>query len=161
MSQCARGAERVVRRDIGQELPAWCSVVNPGVEEAYFRLWQDLNMLYERLSLPWRLLQCPKVRKPIRAVVDSLYDDINTLWYIQRGNIRNCDELPLGEQVETYAEGGLRATPWSAYPVDAPRLRLVGYPGRGDGGTISLNSRGRNAQGSCIDSTAPRESCQS
>ena len=61
VSQCARGAERIVRRDIKRELPAWCSVVNPRVEEAYFRLWRDLNILYERLSLPWKLLQCPEV----------------------------------------------------------------------------------------------------
>ena len=98
-------------------------MVNPRVEEAYFRLWRDLKMLYERLSLPWRLLQCPKVRRPIRAVVDSLYNDINTLWHIRRGNIQNCDELPLGEQVEAYAEGGLephlgRRTPWMRLDYD-------------------------------------------
>ena len=98
-------------------------MVNPGVEEAYFRLWRDLNMLYERLSFPWRLLQCPKVRRPIRAVVDNLYDDINTLWYIRRGNIQNYDELPLGEQVEAYAEGELephlgQRTPWMRLDYD-------------------------------------------
>ena len=54
-------------------------MVNPGVEEAYFRLWRDLNMLYERLSLPWGLLQYPEVRRPIRAVVDSVYYDIDSL----------------------------------------------------------------------------------
>ena len=36
VSRCARGAKRVVRRDIEQELPAWCSVVNPGVEVGVF-----------------------------------------------------------------------------------------------------------------------------
>ena len=82
VSQCTRGTKRIVRRDIKEELPAWCSMVNPGVKEAYFRLWHDLNMLYERLFLLWRLLQCPAVRRPIRAVVNSLYNDINILWDI-------------------------------------------------------------------------------
>ena len=105
VSQCARGAERIVRRDIKRELPAWCSVVNPGVGETYFRLWRDLNMLYERLSLPWRWLQCPEVCRPIRAVVDSLYYDIDSLWHIRKGNIQNCDGLPYEAQVEAYYPG--------------------------------------------------------
>ena len=88
-------------------------------------------MLYERLSLPWRRLQCPEVRIPIRAVVDSLYDDINNLWYIQRGNIQNCDQLPQEEHIEAYAEGGLephlgRRTPWMRLDYDSWDTRVEG-----------------------------------
>ena len=61
VSRCARGAKRIVRRTIEKELPAWCSVVNPGVKREYFQLWRDLNMLYEWLSLPWKLLQYPEI----------------------------------------------------------------------------------------------------
>ena len=129
VSQCARGAGRVVQRDITEELPSWCSMVNPGVKEAYFLLWCDLNMLYKRLSLPWRLLQCPEVRRPIQAVVNILYDDINILWDIRRGNIQNCDGLPHEEQVEVYAERGLephlgRRTPWMNLDYDSWDARV-------------------------------------
>ena len=58
---CTRGAERILRRSVERELPAWCSVVNPGVKREYFQLWRDLNMLYEQLSLPWKLIQHPEV----------------------------------------------------------------------------------------------------
>ena len=134
VSQCARGAARVVRRDLEEELPAWCSMVNPGVEEAYFRLWRDLNMLYEWLSLPWGLLQCPEVRRPIRAVVDSLYYDIDSLWRIRKGNIQNCDELPYEEQVEAYAERGLEPhlghrTPGMRLDYDSWDTRVEGMEG--------------------------------
>ena len=82
VSRCARSAKRIVWRAIEEELPAWCSIANPGVKGEYFQLWRDLNMLYERLSLPWKLLQCPEVRKPIRAAIDCLYYDIRSLWII-------------------------------------------------------------------------------
>ena len=131
VSECTGGAGRMVRRDIEKELPAWCSVVNPGVEEAYFQLWRDLNMLYERLSLPWKLLQCPEVRRPIRAVVDSLYYDIDSLWRIRRGNIQNCDGLPYEEQVEAYVGGGLE--PYLGRRTPAMRLDYNSWDTRVEG----------------------------
>ena len=97
VNQYAEGAEQVVRRGIKKGLPAWCSVANPGVKVEYFQLWRALNMLYEPLSLPWKLLQYPNVRRPIRATIDSLYYDIECLWIIRKGNIQNCDELPQEE----------------------------------------------------------------
>ena len=129
VSRCVRGAERVFRRDITRELPAWCSVVNPGVKEEYFQLWRDLNALYERLSLPWRLLQCPEECTPIRAAVDDLYYDIDSLWRIRKGNIQNCDELPYEAQVEAYAKGELepylgRRTPGMRLDYDSLETRL-------------------------------------
>ena len=74
----------IVRRTVEKELPAWCSIVNPGVKREYFQLWRYLNMLYERLSLPWKLLQYSEdlLWKPILTAVDGLYDDIKTLWNI-------------------------------------------------------------------------------
>ena len=38
--------------------------------------------------------------------MDDLYDDINILWDIRRGNIQNCDGLPHEEQVKAYVERG-------------------------------------------------------
>ena len=73
VNRCAGGVGQVVRRGIKTGLPAWCSVANPGVRVEYFQLWRDLNMLYERLSLPWKQLQYPNMRRPIRTVIDSLY----------------------------------------------------------------------------------------
>ena len=119
VNRCAGGAGQVAQRGIETGLPAWCSVANPGVKMEYFRLWRDLNMLYERLSLPWKQLQYPNMRRPIRAVVDSLYYDIDSLWRIRRGNVQNCDGLPYEEQVEAYVGGGTRAVSWSAHPGDA------------------------------------------
>ena len=124
VNRCARGAEQVVRRAIKEGLPAWCSVVNPSVKEGYFQLWRDLNMLYERLSLPWRLLRCSEGRRPIRTAINSLYCDIESHWIIRKGNIQNCDELPQEEQIEAYAKGKLephlgRRTPWMSLDYDS------------------------------------------
>ena len=88
-------------------------------------------MLYERLSLPWRLLQCPEVCRPIRAVVDSLYYDIDSLWHIRKGNIQNCDELPYEVQVEAYVKRGLeshlgRHTPGMRLDYDSWDTRVEG-----------------------------------
>ena len=129
VSRCARGAKRVVRRTVREKLPAWCSVVNPGVKGEYFQLWRDLNMLYEWLSLPWRLLQYPEVRRPIRTAIDNLYYDIKSLWAVRKGNIQNCDELPQEEQVEAYAKGELeprlgRRTPWMRLDYDSWDTRV-------------------------------------
>ena len=81
-------------------------------------------MLYERLSLPWRLLQCPEVRQPIRIAVDSLYYDIKSCWIIQKGNIQNYEGLPQEEQIKAYAEGELepylgQRTPWMNLDYDS------------------------------------------
>ena len=84
---CTRGPERVVRQKIKEGLPAWCSGVNPGVKEEYFQLWRTLNMLYEQLSLPWRLLRCPEGREPIRGAMNRLYYDIGSRWVVRKGNI--------------------------------------------------------------------------
>ena len=105
VSRCVRGAERVFRRDISRALPTWCSVANPGVKEEYFQLWRNLNALYERLSLPWRLLQFPGGCAPVQEAVDDLYYDINSLWLIRKGNIQNHDGLPYEAQVKAYAKG--------------------------------------------------------
>ena len=120
----ARGGKWVVRRGIDTRLPAWCSVVNPGVRAEYFQLWRDLNMLYERLSLPWELLRYPNVRRPIGATINSLFYYIESLWVVRRGNIQNCDELPQEEQIEVYEEGELeprlgRCTPWMHLDYDS------------------------------------------
>ena len=64
-------------------------------------------MLYERLSLPWKLLQYPEMRKSIRIAIDCLYYDIKNLWIIQKGNIQNYEELPQEERIKAYAEGEL------------------------------------------------------
>ena len=161
VSQCARGTERIVRRDIKRELPAWCSVVNPGVEEAYFRLWRDPNMLYERLSLPWRLLQCPEVCRPIRAVVDSLYYDIDSLWCIfGRGTSRIATSSPMKCRSRHMRRGDSSHILVSV-PQECASTTIRGTPGWRGWMTIFSNSRGRNAQGSCIDSTAPGGNCQS
>ena len=114
VNRCAGGAGQVVRRGIETGLPAWCSVANPGVKVEYFRLWRDLNMLYERLSLPWKQLQYPNMRRPIRTVIDSLYYDIMSLWTIRRGNIQTYEGLTQEEQTRAYAEGELEPchNPW-------------------------------------------------
>ena len=86
-------------------------------------------MLYERLSLPWKLLRYPNMRKPIRAAIDSLYYDIKSLWVVRKGNIQNCDELPQEEQIEAYAKGELephlgRRTPWMNLDYDSWDTRV-------------------------------------
>ena len=163
VSQCAGGAGRIVRRDIEKELPAWCSVVNPGVEEAYFQLWRDLNMLYERLSLPWKLLQCPEVRRPIRAVVDSLYYDIDSLWRIRRGNVQNCNGLPMKSR-SRHTWGGDSSRILVGAPWRCVLTTIRGTPGWRGWRTISSISssiRGRNVLGNYIESTAPGGNCRS
>ena len=107
VSRCARSAKWVVRREIKEELPAWCSMANPGVKIEYFQLWRSLNMLYEWLSLPWTLLQCPEVRRPIRTVIDNLYYDIMSLWTIQKGNIQTYEGLSQEERIRACTEGEL------------------------------------------------------
>ena len=101
--------EGTVQRIIEDELPAWCTTMNPGVQKEYFYLWQNLNMLYERLSLPWKRIPHPtplrlgfQLREPIRMAIDALYFDIRNLWGIQKGNIQNLDALPSEEQVRAY-----------------------------------------------------------
>ena len=131
VNRCAGGAGQVARRGIETGLPAWCSVANPGVKVEYFRLWRDLNMLYERLSLPWKQLQYPNMRRPIRAVVDSLYYDIDSLWRIRRGNVQNCDGLPYEEQVEAYVGGGLE--PYLGRRTPAMRLDYNSWDTRVEG----------------------------
>ena len=64
-------------------------------------------MLYERLSLPWTLLQCPEVRRPIRTVIDNLYYDIMSLWTVQKGNIQTYEGLSQEERIRACAEGEL------------------------------------------------------
>ena len=59
--RCTQGPNRIVCRSIEGELPTWCSIANPGVKIEHFQLWRDLNMLYERLSLPWKLIPHPVV----------------------------------------------------------------------------------------------------
>ena len=83
-------------------------------------------MLYERLSLPWMLLQYPAdlLQTPIRTAVACLYDDIKTLWGIWKGNIQNCEDLPQEEKVKVYAEGELEQhrgsrTPWMKLDYDS------------------------------------------
>ena len=124
-----RGGEWVVRRGIDVRLPAWCSVVNPGVRAEYFQLWRDLNMLYERLSLPWKPLQYPDVQRPIRETINGLFYDIESLWVIRRGNIQNCDALPQEKQIEVYEQGELeprlgRRTPWMRLDYDSWDTRV-------------------------------------
>ena len=43
-------------RKIEDDFRDWYSIGNPGVKQEYFELWSRLNMLYERLSLPWKSL---------------------------------------------------------------------------------------------------------
>ena len=97
-----------------KELPAWFSMVNPRVKVEYFQFWQDLNMLYEWLSLPWELLQCPEVQRPIRTVIDNLYYDIMSLWTIWKGNIQIYEGLSQEERTRAYTEGELEPcyNPW-------------------------------------------------
>ena len=128
---CKRGAEWVVRRSIQAELPDWCRVVNPGVRGEYFQLWKDLNMLYERLSLPWELLQRPELsqRKSISTVINDLYDEINTYWDIRKGNIQNYDAVHVNERVKIYAEEGIEPhrgprTPWMKLDYDSWDTRV-------------------------------------
>ena len=96
-------------------------MANPGVKVEYFQLWRDLNMLYERLSLPWRLLRCPKVRRPIRTVIDCLYYDIRSLWIIWKGNIQTYEGLSQEERTRAYAEGELEPcrNPWMNLDCDS------------------------------------------
>ena len=129
--RCKRGAEWVVRRSIQTELPAWCRVVNPGVKREYFQLWRELNMLYERLSLPWKLLQHPEVslRKSISTTINVLYDEINIRWSIRKGNIQNYDAVHIDERVKIYAEEGIEAhrgprTPWMKLDYDSWDTRV-------------------------------------
>ena len=122
--------EGMVQRIIEDELPAWCTTMNPGVQNEYFYLWQDLNMLYERLSLPWKRIPRPtpsrlgfQLQEPIRMAIDALYFDIENLWNIRKGNVQNHDALPLEEQVRAYEGGELhpylgRRTPWMKLDYD-------------------------------------------
>ena len=103
--RCAGGAEPVYRRRIELDSPSWCNIVNPGIQGRFYQLWWDLNMLYERLSLPWKMLQIPDLRMPIHQAIDMVFLDTCTLWDIRRGNMENYDDVPIEERVRAYAEG--------------------------------------------------------
>ena len=136
----------VVKRTMEGDSPFWCSIVNPGVRGEYFQLWQHLNMLYERLSLPWKWLVRPtpswlgfELLEPIRAAINNVYYDIESHWEVRKGNIRNYDNLPLEEQVRIYEEDHIapflgRRTPgmkldydWQDTEVEEMRLVLGGF----------------------------------
>ena len=141
--------EGMVQQIIEDELLAWCTTMNPRVQKEYFYLWQDLNILYERLSLPWKRIPRPtpsrlgfQLQEPIRMAIDALYFDIGNLWNIRKGNIQNLDALPLEEQVRAYEGGRTSALPWSTHPVDEARLRLVGYEGRAGGPRVPPTTKG-------------------
>ena len=121
----------LVKRTIDVDSPFWCSIENPGVPEEYFQLWRHLNMLYERLSLPWRWWVRPtpsylgfESLKPIKNAINGVYFEIENLWRIRKGNIQNHDALPLEEQVRAYDEGFNlqpylgRRTPWMRLDYD-------------------------------------------
>ena len=103
--RCAGGTEPVYRRRIELEPPSWYNVVNPGIQGRFYQLWRDLNMLYERLSLPWKMLQIPDLRMPIHQAIDMVFSDTCTLWDIRRGNMENYEDAPIEERVRAYAEG--------------------------------------------------------
>ena len=114
----------VIRRTMEDEILAWCSVVNPGIDGEYFRLWRYLNMLYERLSFPWKRLVRPtpsrmgfQLLRPVSAAINSIYYDIEDHWEARKRTIQSHDNLPLEEQVRIYAEGDIEPhlgsrTPW-------------------------------------------------
>ena len=117
-------ANGVIRRTMEDENLAWCSVVNPGIDGTYFRLWRYLNMLYERLSFPWKRLVRPtpsrmgfQLLRPVSAAINSIYYDIEDHWEARKRTIQSHDNLPLEEQVRIYAEGDIEPylgsrTPW-------------------------------------------------
>ena len=62
-------------RLIGEGFCEWYELENPGIDQKYFELWQNLNMLYERLSLPWETLRfVGSERKTIREAVRKEFD---------------------------------------------------------------------------------------
>ena len=88
-------------------------------------------MLYERLSLPWKLLQHPEVslRKSISTTINVLYDEINIRWSIRKGNIQNYDVVHIDERVKIYAEEGIEPhrgprTPWMKLDYDSWDTRV-------------------------------------
>ena len=123
--------KNVIKRTMEGTSPIWCSLANPGVKEEYFQLWRHLNMLYKRLSLPWKWLVCASPSwlgfeplKPIRAAINSVYHDIESRWEVRRGDIQNYDSLPLEEQIRAYEEDQLeprlgRRTPWMKLDYDS------------------------------------------
>ena len=99
------GIEAVYRRRMELGPPSWCHIVNPGIRDRFYQLWWDLNMLYERLSLPWRTLQVTNLRMPIYQAIDMVFSDVCTLWDIRKGNMENYEDAPIEERVRVYAEG--------------------------------------------------------
>ena len=128
---CEKGVARMFRRSVRVELPGWCMVVNPGVKGEHFQLWRDLNMLYERLSLPWGQIQHPELSRPksISTAINDLYDEINTYWDIRKGNIQNYDAVHIDERIKIYAEEGIEPhrgprTPWMKLDYDSWDTRV-------------------------------------
>ena len=62
-------------------------------------------MLYESLSLPWKMLQITDLRMPIYQAIDMVFLDICTLWDIRKVNMENYEDAPIEEWVRVYAEG--------------------------------------------------------
>ena len=83
-------------------------------------------MLYERLSLSWKLIPHPTVfsQQFICKAVEGIYDETKDLWNIRKGNIQNCVEVPIEDRIEIYAEENLephrgRCTPWMKLDYDS------------------------------------------
>ena len=83
-------------------------------------------MLYERLSLPWKLIPHPAVfsQQSICRAAEGIYDETKDLWNIRKGNIQNCTEVPIEDRIEIYAEDNLephrgRRTPWMKLDYDS------------------------------------------
>ena len=69
------------RRMVGDDFHDWYDLGNYGVKQEYFELWRHLNMLYERLSLPWEPLKYPNIDcwmiDAWKIVKDAIADDFN------------------------------------------------------------------------------------
>ena len=73
--------EMYYRRMVGKDFRDWYDLGNQGVLPEYYELWRHLNMLYERLSLPWtpfdyQGLDC-WMTDHWRIVKDAIKDDFS------------------------------------------------------------------------------------
>ena len=98
-----RGRER---RLIEREPPIWSQTENAGIEEEYFKLWKNLNGLYEPLSILWKVLGLTdQLNTPyVHAMVAELYCNTQQGWVNRRDSIRSLDRLPIEEQIAGYRQ---------------------------------------------------------
>ena len=74
----------------------------------YIELWRSLNMMDERLSLSWKVLELKDEpeNESIQTAFKDLCRDTWKLWECRKRSIRDLDRLPEDQRFTGYCERG-------------------------------------------------------